>query len=161
MPDQYDNLYPSLYCLRNRLYEDVYTVLGMRMRMTEGLRDSATQAARFAQGRTTPGKIVTRARAGYSFHEYGLAFDSCFVGSDPYLETLNKKDPMHAAYCWTTFGRLASANGLMWGGNFHSITDKPHCEKSYGLSVSELLDLKQTLTLKEIHQYIETIERGI
>ena len=33
------------------------------------------QTALFAIGRTAPGKIVTKARAGESFHNHGLAFD--------------------------------------------------------------------------------------
>jgi len=33
------------------------------------------QTALFAIGRSAPGKVVTKARAGESFHNYGLAFD--------------------------------------------------------------------------------------
>ena len=33
------------------------------------------QAALFAIGRTAPGKIVTKARPGESYHNHGLAFD--------------------------------------------------------------------------------------
>ena len=33
------------------------------------------QTALYAIGRTSPGKIVTKARAGESYHNYGLAFD--------------------------------------------------------------------------------------
>lgn len=127
----------------------------MKMRMTEGLRSSAVQAERFAQGRTKPGPIITRAAPGYSFHEYGLAFDSCFIGPDPYLEKHKDKE-----YCWKEFGRLAVANGLMWGGNFRSFKDKPHCEKSFGLTISELRDLSATLTLTDLYKYLDTISGG-
>jgi len=40
-----------------------------------GMRTMEEQAALFAIGRTSPGKVVTKARAGESFHNYGLAFD--------------------------------------------------------------------------------------
>ena len=33
------------------------------------------QTALFSVGRTSPGKVVTKARAGESYHNYGLAFD--------------------------------------------------------------------------------------
>ena len=33
------------------------------------------QTALYAIGRTSPGKVVTKARAGESYHNYGLAFD--------------------------------------------------------------------------------------
>lgn len=39
------------------------------------LRDDEEQAALYAQGRTTPGKIVTKAQPGQSAHNYGLALD--------------------------------------------------------------------------------------
>lgn len=45
------------------------------LRVTQGLRDWKAQATLFAQGRTTPGAIVTDAPPGYSWHEFGLAFD--------------------------------------------------------------------------------------
>ena len=40
-----------------------------------GLRNMEEQTALYAIGRSAPGKIVTKARAGESFHNYGLAFD--------------------------------------------------------------------------------------
>ena len=41
----------------------------------EGLRSPERQDELYRQGRTSPGKVVTNARAGQSFHNYGLAFD--------------------------------------------------------------------------------------
>ena len=40
-----------------------------------GRRTMEEQTALFAIGRTSPGKVVTKARAGESYHNYGLAFD--------------------------------------------------------------------------------------
>ena len=40
-----------------------------------GRRTMEEQAALYAIGRSAPGKVVTKARAGESFHNYGLAFD--------------------------------------------------------------------------------------
>ena len=40
-----------------------------------GRRTMEEQTALFAIGRTSPGKVVTKARAGESFHNHGLAFD--------------------------------------------------------------------------------------
>lgn len=44
-----------------------------------GLRTAAEQAALYAQGRTTPGAIVTNAPPGRSAHEHGLAVDVCIL----------------------------------------------------------------------------------
>jgi peptidoglycan L-alanyl-D-glutamate endopeptidase CwlK len=40
-----------------------------------GRRTMEEQTALYAIGRSAPGKIVTKARAGESYHNYGLAFD--------------------------------------------------------------------------------------
>ena len=40
-----------------------------------GRRTMEEQAALFAIGRTAPGRIVTKARPGESYHNHGLAFD--------------------------------------------------------------------------------------
>jgi len=40
-----------------------------------GRRTMEEQAALYSLGRSAPGRIVTKARAGESYHNYGLAFD--------------------------------------------------------------------------------------
>jgi peptidoglycan L-alanyl-D-glutamate endopeptidase CwlK len=40
-----------------------------------GRRTMEEQAALYAKGRTIIGKIVTKAKPGESYHNYGLAFD--------------------------------------------------------------------------------------
>jgi peptidoglycan L-alanyl-D-glutamate endopeptidase CwlK len=44
-------------------------------RMFEGFRSPERQQYLYAQGRTRPGAIVTKARPGTSYHQYGLAGD--------------------------------------------------------------------------------------
>lgn len=48
---------------------------GIPFRLFEGYRTPERQLYLYAQGRTRPGKIVTRARPGQSYHQYGLAGD--------------------------------------------------------------------------------------
>jgi len=50
---------------------------GIDVIITSTLRDNESQDALYAQGRTTKGAIVTNARGGQSFHNYGVAFDFC------------------------------------------------------------------------------------
>jgi peptidoglycan LD-endopeptidase CwlK len=47
----------------------------LKVKIISGFRTYAEQDALYAQGRTTPGNIVTNARAGYSNHNFGIAFD--------------------------------------------------------------------------------------
>lgn len=125
-------LYPDFAVRCRRLIHDMQEYYGMPMRCTEGVRTWARQQEIFNQGRTTPGPVVTRARPGQSYHNYGLAADFCFRGSDPFLE----KHPQGMAI-WKSFGRLAQAHGLVWGGDF---SDMPHVQLTYGFHWRELIE---------------------
>ncbi len=49
--------------------------LGYEVALFEGFRFPERQQALYDQGRSKPGKIVTYAKPGESFHQYGLAVD--------------------------------------------------------------------------------------
>lgn len=69
-------LHPKLRDEALKIYEEAEDELkNFRLRFTYTLRTFQEQELLFSQGRTRPGKIVTNARAGKSFHNYGLA---CF-----------------------------------------------------------------------------------
>lgn len=51
---------------------------GYLIRMFEGYRAPVRQDWLYGQGRTRQGKIVTRARAWQSWHQYGVAMDIAF-----------------------------------------------------------------------------------
>jgi peptidoglycan L-alanyl-D-glutamate endopeptidase CwlK len=48
---------------------------GYQVELFEGYRSETRQNQLYAQGRTEPGKIITHAKAGQSWHQYGLAGD--------------------------------------------------------------------------------------
>jgi hypothetical protein len=50
---------------------------GYPLLITQGLRSWQAQDALYAQGRTAPGKIVTKAKGGSSHHNFGLGVDLC------------------------------------------------------------------------------------
>jgi peptidoglycan L-alanyl-D-glutamate endopeptidase CwlK len=106
---------------------------GLQIEVVQGLRTFAEQDALFAQGRTKPGPIVTRARGGQSNHNYGLAVDVVpFINGQP-----NWNAPMGV---WTTIGAEAEKMGLEWGGDWRKFVDKPHLQLP-GMSVAECLSL--------------------
>lgn len=96
------------------------------------LRDEAYQAELYAQGRTKPGKIVTRAKPGYSYHNFALAFDFVPLASDGKTPLWN--DIKTYAKC----GALAESVGLEWGGSWKGFVDRPHCQYTGGLTLAEL-----------------------
>lgn len=95
---------------------------GLIMRITDGYRDPAKQAALYAQGRYGDKRPrVTWAKPGKSPHEYRLAADFCFDGApDPYQGD------------WALFGRLVKEAGLEWGGYWSTYPifkrDRPHVQ---------------------------------
>jgi hypothetical protein len=60
---------------RVRQWLDEMVQTGIRPLIYCGFRSFEEQLALFAQGRTKPGRIVTKAKPGESYHNYGLAFD--------------------------------------------------------------------------------------
>ena len=99
-------------------------------------RSFQEQDGLYAQGRTHPGKKVTNARGGESFHNYGVAADIAF-----YNETGNITWPEGGDYAklWTRYGEHAKKQGLEWGGDWKSITDRPHIEYHPGVTSASQL----------------------
>ena len=89
-----------------------------------GLRTYEEQNKLYSQGRTAPGRIVTYARGGQSYHNFGLAFDVYQISNGQMV----KFDPRVVV-------PLAEEYGFYWGGNFD---DPPHFEKTFGLRWREL-----------------------
>lgn len=102
---------------------------GLALMVTQGLRSMAEQDALFAQGRTAPGRIVTKARAGHSYHNFGLAFDVLV------LDAMGKADWDTANPGWRLAGQVGKSLGLEWGGDWNDFPDLPHFQLTGGLSL--------------------------
>src|SRR5919206_4540112 len=127
-----DKVHPAL-ATRIQALLDTLAQNGLQVEVVQGLRTFAEQDGLFAQGRTKPGMVVTRARGGQSNHNYGLAVDLVpFNNGQP-----NWNAPLGV---WTTIGREAEKLGLEWGGDWRKFVDKPHVQLP-GLSVAECLAL--------------------
>lgn len=133
-----DDLHPRVRQMAERLLADAEAA-GIPLTVTFTLRSMATQAALYAQGRTKPGRIVTNARPGYSFHNFGLALD---VVPTSLLKLPSWGDtPAHQKATdalWARVGAIGKAIGFRWGGDFKSIKDRPHFEWSGDLALADL-----------------------
>lgn len=95
---------------------------GTYLLVVSGLRTPDEQNTLYAQGRTTPGHIVTNAKAGQSMHNYGLAVDVV-----PYLSgqggalNWNIQTPQYQAMV-----AAMKAQELVWGGDWVTIPDGDH-----------------------------------
>src|SRR5437868_4470206 len=90
---------------------------GIKIEVISGLRTYEEQDALYAKGRTAAGPKVTNARAGYSNHNFGIAFDIGVFEGSRYID----ESPKYRAV-----GVLGADLGLEWGGNWKTIQDEPH-----------------------------------
>jgi peptidoglycan L-alanyl-D-glutamate endopeptidase CwlK len=114
---------------------------GLEYKAISGTRSWEEQAKIYAQGRTAPGKIVTKAPPGHSMHNFGLAIDCGVFRSGKYLD---ESEPKTASAMHKAAAELAKNHGIRWGGNFKSIVDEPHFELDTPLSLSQLRDRKKS-----------------
>ena len=108
--------------------------LGLDMLVTSTWRPFAEQESLYAQGRTIPGKIVTWAKAGESYHNYGLAFDFAILRD--HKVDWNDPEP------YFKVGEIGEDMGLEWGGRWpEKKRDLPHLQMSFGLKIENCLNL--------------------
>lgn len=108
---------------------------GLALMVTQGLRSMAEQDQLFAQGRTAPGKIVTNARAGESYHNFGLAFDVLV------LDAMGKADWSPGNLGWGQAGVVGEDLGLEWGGRWTGLVDLPHFQYTGRVSLERCRSL--------------------
>jgi peptidoglycan LD-endopeptidase CwlK len=92
---------------------------GKDVRIISGTRTYAEQDVLYAQGRTTPGNIVTHAKGGESNHNFGIAWDIGIFNNGSY----SVNDAEYIALAKLIMPQI---NTLEWGGSWHSIIDNPH-----------------------------------
>lgn len=119
-------LHPAIRNKARKFINQAEKELGIRLQIISGLRTILEQNNLYKQGRTTAGEIVTNARGGESYHNYGLAFDVQPVG---YV----------SSQLWEQIGVLGESLGFRWGGRFISLVDKPHFEYDQDAHHTELL----------------------
>ncbi|WP_020434006.1 M15 family metallopeptidase [Paenibacillus riograndensis] len=134
-----DGLQPVVKAAATALIERCYA-REVNIVITQGLRTIAEQDALYAQGRTKPGQIVTNAKGGHSYHNYGLAIDFALLLPDGRNVSwdMNRDGDGDKVADWNEVVQEAKALGFEWGGDWTSIKDYPHFQMSFGLALSAL-----------------------
>ena len=115
------------------------------IRIVQGLRTFEEQDALYAQGRTTPGKIVTNAKGGDSWHNYGLSIDFCLLRQGNQISWNRDEDMDHDGQKdWHEVVDLFLSKGFEWGGNWTSFPDYPHFQKTFGITIRKARELYAT-----------------
>ena len=108
----------------------------IKLQVLSTYRDYEAQDKLYAQGRTAPGKIVTNARGGQSWHNHrcaadiGVVVDGKLTWDKPWYEEL---------------GLIAKEQGLTWGGDWNgdgvkqkADFDLDHFQWTGGLTLADL-----------------------
>lgn len=108
---------------------------GIELIVTQGLRTLAEQQRLYDKGRVIPPignrYIVTKAKPGSSWHNYGLAVDLAPLDAFGKL-TWEDKHPG-----WAAIGKHGRAAGLEWGGDWESFVDRPHLQLRAGMTLAQ------------------------
>lgn len=115
--------------------QPILSKYGVSVEVLSGLRSWPEQAKLYAQGRNAPGKIVTNARPGSSWHNYGLAVDLGLFSGRSYLDESN---PALAEKIHRELGALWVSQGNEWAGNWKSFPETCHYQWTAGKTMNEL-----------------------
>jgi peptidoglycan L-alanyl-D-glutamate endopeptidase CwlK len=108
--------------------------------ITQTKRTMDEQNALYSQGRSQPGKIVTKAKGGESYHNYGLALDFVPLDQNGHADWTDMD-------AFITIGNIAKEIGFEWGGDW-KFTDLPHLQYTFGLTIADLKSGKEIPTNK-------------
>ena len=124
---------------------------GVRLRFSHTLRTYKEQDDLYALGRTVlyrngqrAGK-VTNARGGYSFHNFGLAFDIVLLLDPSGQGYFNQATwATHVDYDkngkadWLEVADYFKSVGFEWGGDWTKFKDYPHFQMAFGKTTAQL-----------------------
>ncbi|MFS0872691.1 M15 family metallopeptidase [Paenibacillus xylanilyticus] len=112
---------------------------GIEVVITHGYRSIEEQDELFNQGRSNAGNIVTNARGGESYHNYGLAIDFALRTPDgDVVWDMERDDNGNGQADWIEVVDMAKELGFTWGGDWANFPDYPHLQMDFGLSINEL-----------------------
>jgi peptidoglycan L-alanyl-D-glutamate endopeptidase CwlK len=114
-----DLLHPTMRIKTLRMIEEAKKQ-GIDLRVISGFRSMKNQDLLYSIGRGEGGSKsykVTNAKAGKSYHNYGVAVDVVeYKNGIPNWSTKN----------WKLIGKLGKAQDLVWGGDWKNFKDLPH-----------------------------------
>jgi LAS superfamily LD-carboxypeptidase LdcB len=134
--DRINKLHPRVRNTFKQFVEEAERELDITLRVTQGFRTIKEQQALYDQGRTEASKakkekIVTMAKPGQSYHNYGLAIDVVRMdGATPDWK-----------YNMELLKPIADRYGIVWGGTFKNGVDYPHFELNLGNHWKQLKDI--------------------
>lgn len=131
-------LHPQVNEAKNILIEET-RAKGIEIMITDGHWTEEEQDNLYQQARSESGNIVTIAKGGQSYHNYGLAIDFALkLDNGNVVWDLDRDDNNNGEADWMEVVAIAKDLGFEWGGDWTSFKDYPHLQMDFGLSIREL-----------------------
>lgn len=127
------DLHPSVQ-RRLRAMLEKCKAAGIDILITSTYRDHASQQALYDQGRTKPGKKVTNAKPGQSWHNWRCAFDVVPLRHGKPVWGTTGED----LALWQQVGAIGKSVGLEWAGDWRTFKEYPHFQFTAGLTLADL-----------------------
>jgi hypothetical protein len=126
--ERIQKLDPKLHVPATDLINNIEQEQGKTFRVSDGYRTFEEQDALYAQGRFgNGGNIVTDARGGESYHNYGLAIDIAEIVDGQLGKRVTE-----------SIAKIGKSLGFEWGGSWDK-PDYPHFQMTFGKSTKDLL----------------------
>ena len=106
---------------------------GIDLLVTSTYRDHESQNALYAQGRTTPGKKVTNAKGGQSWHNWRVAVDIVPMRNGKPVWGTSGSD----GELWEQVGQIGESVGLEWAGRWKTFKEYAHFQYTGGLTLKD------------------------
>lgn len=135
-----ETLHPRLRDEAKKLYSEICSALsnGVICRFTHTYRSIDEQNELYAKGRIKPGKKVTNAKGGQSYHNYGLAIDIVIIVNGKATWERGQDFDKDGQPDWMEVVKVFKRYGWTWGGDFVTFKDYPHFEKPFGFTTRQL-----------------------
>lgn len=133
MSRKIEDLHPTVQA-KCRAHMAACEAAGISLIVTSTYRSPEEQAVLYAQGRTAPGKIVTKAKPGQSMHNHRLAYDVVPLRNGKPVWGTSGEDGV----LWQKVGALGVEQGLEWAGNWVKFKESAHFQWTNGLTLAEL-----------------------
>jgi peptidoglycan LD-endopeptidase CwlK len=125
-----DDLHPKVKDLAVQLIAKCKSA-GIDLLVTSTYRDNEQQTVLYQKGRSTPGAIVTNAKAGESYHNYKLALD--------FVPLEDGKCAWNDSSAFQRVGVIAEGLGMEWAGRWTgAMRELAHVQYTGGLKISDL-----------------------
>ncbi|TCN27756.1 M15 family metallopeptidase [Mesobacillus foraminis] len=111
---------------------------GIEIIITDGFRSHHEQDRLYEKGRSTQGNIVTHAKGGESFHNFGLAIDFAIKANGQAIWDMGYDGNGNGQSDWMEVVEIAKELGFEWGGDWKHFKDYPHLQMDFGLSINDL-----------------------